>query len=99
MADAAHSPESRAEDLIQIMTIEEKAQQVTGLMAMGLIGIDDLIPTQADRLLGGGIGHLAMLGMAGQALLRSEEAGHARGPVSSGQTAWASSMKGVVLAK
>ncbi len=65
MSDAAVSPEARADDLLQTMTIEEKAQQVTGMLPVGLLGRDGLIQSQAERRLRDGIGHIGMLGMVG----------------------------------
>ncbi|MEX5635403.1 glycoside hydrolase family 3 N-terminal domain-containing protein [Parafrankia sp. FMc2] len=47
------------------MTVEEKAQQVTGAMPIGLLGVHGLVEPAAERLLGQGIGHLAALGMMG----------------------------------
>ncbi|MEX5631506.1 beta-glucosidase family protein [Parafrankia sp. FMc2] len=45
------------------MTVEEKAQQVTGVMPIALFGRAGLLRDQAERLLGTGIGHIAPLGM------------------------------------
>ncbi|WP_083986470.1 beta-glucosidase [Frankia sp. EI5c] len=45
------------------MTVEEKAQQVTGVLPIGLFGRAGLIRAEAERLLGTGIGHVAPLGM------------------------------------
>ncbi|SQD96817.1 Glycoside hydrolase family 3 domain protein [Parafrankia sp. Ea1.12] len=61
--DAPLTPEARADALLRTMTVEEKAQQVTGLMPIGLLGVDGLVQAQAERLLGTGIGHIAPLGM------------------------------------
>ncbi|WP_018503457.1 glycoside hydrolase family 3 N-terminal domain-containing protein [Parafrankia discariae] len=61
--DATLTPEARADALLRTMTVEEKAQQVTGLMPIGLLGVDGLVQAQAERLLGTGIGHIAPLGM------------------------------------
>ncbi|KPM53590.1 glycoside hydrolase [Frankia sp. R43] len=61
----ALSPEQRATDLLWAMTVEEKAQQVTGVMPIGLVGVDGLLQDAAERDLGLGIGHIAALGMLG----------------------------------
>ncbi|WP_018636542.1 glycoside hydrolase family 3 N-terminal domain-containing protein [Parafrankia elaeagni] len=61
--DDTLTPEARADALLRTMTVEEKAQQITGLMPVGLLGVDGLIQAQAERLLGNGIGHIAPLGM------------------------------------
>ncbi|ABW12600.1 glycoside hydrolase family 3 domain protein [Parafrankia sp. EAN1pec] len=61
--DATLTPEARADALLRTMTVEEKAQQITGLMPVGLLGVDGLVQTEAERRLGTGIGHIAPLGM------------------------------------
>ena len=59
------APETRATELLRTMTVEEKAQQVTGLMPVHLVGVDGLLKAEADRALGLGIGHIAAVGMFG----------------------------------
>lgn len=63
--DATASPEHRATELLRVMTVEEKAQQVAGVMPVGLVGLDGLLQDVAERALGLGIGYLAALGMLG----------------------------------
>lgn len=65
-SELAASPESRADDLLRTMTIEEKAQQVTGLLSAGLLGPDGVIEAVGRQVLGDGIGQIGMLGMFGQ---------------------------------
>ncbi|EFC82595.1 glycoside hydrolase family 3 N-terminal domain-containing protein [Parafrankia sp. EUN1f] len=59
------SPEVRASALLPSLTTEEKAQQITGVMPIGLVGVNGLIEAQAQQRLGLGIGHVAPLGMLG----------------------------------
>ncbi|OHV18911.1 beta-glucosidase [Parafrankia soli] len=64
-SDLNASPEQRAQDLLATMTIEEKAQQVVGLLPTGLLGPAGVIASTASKLLAEGIGHVGMLGTFG----------------------------------
>lgn len=55
----------RADALLAQMTIEEKAQQLSAVMPIGLIGTAGLIPDALDRQFGNGIGHVSAFGMFG----------------------------------
>jgi beta-glucosidase len=57
--------DTRGEELLRTMTIEEKAHQVAGVMPSGLLGVGGLVQSQAERFLREGIGHIGMLGMLG----------------------------------
>lgn len=59
-----HPPQQRAEELLTRMTLEEKAQQLTGVMPFGLISIDGPSPEQLSAL-SQGIGHIAMFSAFG----------------------------------
>ncbi len=62
---AASSARERATALLGRMTVEEKAQQVTGAMPMRLFGRHGLDDDQARAAIGLGIGHVGPLGMFG----------------------------------
>lgn len=59
------TPLQRADALLQQMTIDEKAMQLSSTLPIGLLGVDGLIETQATKVLGDGIGHISALGMFG----------------------------------
>ncbi|HEY2557040.1 MAG TPA: glycoside hydrolase family 3 N-terminal domain-containing protein [Diaminobutyricibacter sp.] len=59
------TPLQRADALLQQMTIDEKALQLTSTMPIGLFGVDGLLESQATKVLGNGIGHISALGMFG----------------------------------
>ena len=64
-ASASLTPMQRADDLLNKMTIEEKAMQLSCLYPMGLLGAEGPIRSQLDAQLGQGIGHIAGLGTFG----------------------------------
>lgn len=59
------TPLQRADALVQQMTIDEKAMQLSAAMPIGLLGVDGLIESQATAVLGEGIGQISALGMFG----------------------------------
>ncbi len=59
------SPLQRAEALVQHMTLDEKAMQLSATIPIPLLGVDGLIESQATKLLGSGIGHVSALGLFG----------------------------------
>ncbi|PDQ36378.1 MAG: beta-glucosidase [Candidatus Lumbricidophila eiseniae] len=59
------SPRQRADELLQRMTLEEKAMQLSATMPTGLLGADGLIESQATARMGNGIGQVSALGMFG----------------------------------
>lgn len=59
------SPLQRADALLQQMTVDEKAMQLSATMPMGLFGLDGLIESQATEVLGQGIGHISAFGAFG----------------------------------
>lgn len=59
------TPLQRADALLQQMTIDEKAMQLSATMPIALLGLDGIIESQAEKLLGNGIGHISALGMFG----------------------------------
>ena len=65
LVDVGGTPLQRADALLQQMTIDEKAMQLSATMPIALLGLDGVIESQADVLLGNGIGHISALGMFG----------------------------------
>ena len=61
----AGTPDERASRLAAQLTIEEKAQQLVGIMPMGLIGPHGLVEAAVEQALGGGIGQVSGIGMFG----------------------------------
>ncbi len=59
------TPIARARGLLSRMTLEEKAQQITAVMGMGLVGLDGPTKPQLEKELSGGIGHISMYTMFG----------------------------------
>lgn len=57
---AHQDPEKRARELLSQMTLEEKAQQITGMMPFALIAVDGPSDAQLEATLSRGIGHIAM---------------------------------------
>lgn len=55
----------RAGELLARLSIEEKAQQVTSIMPMGLVDADGRVTSPYEAALKDGIGHVAALGMFG----------------------------------
>lgn len=62
---ATGTPDERASLLAAQLTIEEKAQQLVGIMPMGLVGPHGIVPGAVAQALGGGIGHVSGIGMFG----------------------------------
>ncbi|RZU65232.1 beta-glucosidase [Microterricola gilva] len=63
--DTVGTPLQRADALLQQLTLEEKALQLSATMPIGLFGVDGLIESQATKVLGHGIGQISALGMFG----------------------------------
>jgi beta-glucosidase len=63
--ESTGTPLQRVETLLQQMTIDEKAMQLSATMPIGLFGLDGLIESEATKVLGGGIGQISALGMFG----------------------------------
>ena len=61
----AGTPDERATILAAQLTIEEKAQQLVGIMPFGLVGPQGIVPDAVDKALGGGIGQVSGIGMFG----------------------------------
>ena len=59
------TPDERAALLAAQLTIEEKAQQLVGIMPMGLVGPHGIVPAAVEQALGGGIGQVSGIGMFG----------------------------------
>lgn len=57
------TPDERARELLARMTLEEKAQQLTGMMPMGLMGVDGPTREQLEKELSIGIGQVSMYSM------------------------------------
>lgn len=55
-----HTPSQRAAELLNRMTLEEKAQQLTSVMPFGLLSIDGPTASQLADQLSGGIGQISM---------------------------------------
>ncbi len=53
------TPLQRADALLQQMTLDEKALQLSATMPIGLLGVDGLIESQATKVLGNGIGQVS----------------------------------------
>lgn len=62
---SAGSPLQRADAVLQRMTLDEKAMQLSATIPIPLLGVDGLIESQATKLLGSGIGHVSALGLFG----------------------------------
>jgi beta-xylosidase len=62
------SAAQRADELLQEMTLEEKAMQLSSVVPLKLLGTDGPMPDQMDSLLGHGIGHVAGIGLLGHKL-------------------------------
>ncbi|MET4159588.1 glycoside hydrolase family 3 N-terminal domain-containing protein [Agromyces sp. PvR057] len=61
----AGTPDERASRLAAQLTVEEKAQQLVGIMPFGLVGPQGIVPAAVEQALGGGIGHVSGIGMFG----------------------------------
>jgi beta-xylosidase len=61
----ALTPMQRADELLRVMTIEEKAMQLSAVYPMGLLGPEGPIRSQLDAQLKQGIGHVSGLGTMG----------------------------------
>ncbi|ANJ27181.1 beta-glucosidase family protein [Agromyces aureus] len=59
------TPDERASRLAAQLTVEEKAQQLVGIMPFGLVGPQGIVPAAVEQALGGGIGHVSGIGMFG----------------------------------
>ncbi len=59
------SPESRADELLGKMTIEEKVMQLTSIMPLSLQGPEGPVRSLMDKHLKNGVGHIAVLGLLG----------------------------------
>src|SRR6218665_2148025 len=59
------SPRQRADEILQRMTLKEKAMQLSATMPTGLLGAEGLIESQATARMGHGIGQASALGMFG----------------------------------
>ena len=59
------TPDERASRLAAQLTIEEKAQQLVGIMPFGLVGPQGIVPAAVEQALGGGIGQVSGIGMFG----------------------------------
>ena len=57
------APDARARELLARMTLEEKAQQLTAIMPMGLMGLGGPTPQQLESELCIGIGQISMYSM------------------------------------
>jgi beta-glucosidase len=56
----------RVDELLRQMTIEEKAMQLSCVVPLALLDRNGLMRGQADKLIKGGIGHIAGIGMLGR---------------------------------
>lgn len=59
------TPDQRAAALLAQLTVEEKAQQIVGIMPLGLTGPDGLNEKAAEHAFSQGIGHVSGIGMFG----------------------------------
>ncbi len=59
------TPDERASRLAAQLTVEEKAQQLVGIMPFGLVGPQGIVPAAVEQALGGGIGQVSGIGMFG----------------------------------
>jgi beta-glucosidase len=59
------TPMERADELLRLMTVEEKVMQLSSMFPMALIGTDGLLRDQLDANLKHGIGQISALGAFG----------------------------------
>jgi beta-glucosidase len=55
----------RADELLEQMTLEERAMQLSSVVPLALFGPEGPMRGQLDKLLGHGIGHVAGIGLLG----------------------------------